>query len=309
MRSSIVLLGSPTALGGHFAGMERSPAALRRAGLIDRLRSRPGLAGASIVDAGDVPNDPGWAPDPDPVAKNRSLIAAYLPVLADRVAAVIRDGPDGAGLHVVGGDCTTHAGVMAGLARAWSARLDRPARLAIAWFDAHVDFNTPETTPSGNVWGMPFAMLLGRGPADLVGACDGPTASEADAALLGGQVLDEQESRTLAASRVAHFGAGMLGTEAGQAALGAWAEVVGRRCDALYLAFDLDAIDASAGLSLATPEPGGMSLATAVAIVRLLARTMPVGAIGTTAAMAREGLELAPTVDAIAQLAEAALGS
>ena len=58
---------------------------------------------------------------------------------------------------------------------------------------------------------MPFAMICGRGDADLVAAADGPTVLEEDAALFGGQVLDETESRMLAASRVAHFGAGMLG--------------------------------------------------------------------------------------------------
>ena len=307
MRSSIVLLGSPTALGGHFGGMERTPRALRDAGLIDRLRSRPNLAGATIVDAGDVPNDPGWAPDPDPVAKNRQRICAYLPALADRVVGALDGAAPDAGLHVLGGDCTTHAGAMAGLGRAWRARLGRPARLGIAWFDAHGDFNTPETTPSGNVWGMPFAMLLGRGPADLVDACDGPTALEVDAALLGGQVLDEQESRMLAASKVAHFGAGMLGTHAGQAALAAWAGVVGARCDAIYVAFDLDAIDASEGLSLTMPEVGGMRLGTAVACVRMLAGAGEIAGIGTTAAMVRDGLDLGVTVDAITQLAEAAL--
>ena len=70
---------------------------------------------------------------------------------------------DAARLFIVGGDCTAHAGAMAGLRAA-----DPGRRLAIAWFDAHGDFNTPDTTPSGNVWGMPFAMLCGRGDPDLV---------------------------------------------------------------------------------------------------------------------------------------------
>ena len=307
MPPPIVLLGSPTALGGHFGGMERTPMDLRRAGLLDRLGARPGLRDATFVDAGDVPNDPGWAADDDPRAKNRARIGAYLPRLAAVTAAALAASPGGQ-LLAVGGDCTTHAGVMAGLRRSLDARLGRPARLAIAWFDAHGDFNTPATTPSGNVWGMPFAMLLGRGDRDLVDACDGPTTVEEDAALLGGQVLDEQESRLLAVSKVAHFGAGALGGAAGQAALAGWAQVVGARCDGLYVAFDLDAIDASEGLSLAMPEPGGMSLATAVESVRLLAGAMPVVGIGTTAAMRRPDLDLAVTVEAIARLVEAALG-
>jgi arginase len=168
MEDRIVVVGSPTALGGHFAGMERSPATLRELGLLDRLAAAAALAGATWIDAGDAPNDPGWAPDDDPRAKNRDRIIGYLPRLAEHVAVALGSGDRGDRLLALGGDCTTHAGVMAGLRRA------RPGpRLGIVWFDAHGDFNTPATTPSGNVWGMPFAMVCGRGDPDLVAACDG----------------------------------------------------------------------------------------------------------------------------------------
>jgi arginase len=300
--STIAIVGSPTALGGHFAGMERGPEALRRSGLIDRLRAIPSLAGSTIVDHGDVPNEPGWAADDDPRAKNRGLIAGYLPRVRDRVASALEAAPD-ARLLILGGDCTSHSATMAGLAKAQPG-----ARFGIAWFDAHGDFNTPDTTPSGNVWGMPFAMLLGRGEPDLVGACDGPTAREEDAALLGGQVLDETESRMLAASAVSHFGAGMLATGAGMAALAAWARVVGERCDGIYIAFDLDAVDESEGLSVAMPEPDGLSLDTAIRAIETIAAAARVVGFGPTATMPRENLDLRVTVDAVARLTEAALG-
>jgi arginase len=301
--STIAIVSSPTALGGHFAGMDLGPEALRRSGLLDRLRAVPKFAAATFVDHGDVPNDPGWAPDPDPRAKNRQLIAAYLPRLRDRVAGALAANP-GAQLLILGGDCTSHSGTMAGLAKA-----NPGARFGIAWFDAHGDFNTPDTTPSGNVWGMPFAMLLGRGEPDLVRACDGPTAREEDAALLGGQVLDETESRMLAASPVAQFGAGMLATEAGMAALGAWARVVGARCDGIYIAFDLDAIDESEGLSVAMPEAQGLSLATSVLAIETIAASARIVGFGPTATMPRPNLDLRVTVDAVTRLTEAALGS
>jgi arginase len=282
--------------------MERTPAELRRLGLERRLRARPGLAGVELRDGGDARNDPGWAPDDDQRAKNRERICAYLPRLAAHVSEALDGSPPGTRLLAVGGDCTTHAGAMAGLRQA------RPGvRLAIAWFDAHGDFNTPDTTPSGNVWGMPFAMLLGRGEPDLVAACDGPTASEEDAALLGGQVLDETESRMLAASRVAHFGAGMLGTDAGLAALGAWTRVVASRVDGLYVAFDLDALDASGDWAVAMPEPHGMSLETAVAAVRVIATSAPIVGFGPTAVLIGRGGDPDRTADAVATLTEAAL--
>ena len=302
MAGRIAIVGSPTALGGHFDGMERTPDELRRLGLVRRLNARPGLAAVEFHDAGNAANEPGWAPDDDPRAKNRGRICAYLPRLADSVQAALASAPSGTRLLVLGGDCTTHAGAMAGIRRA------RPGlRLGIAWFDAHGDFNTPDTTPSGNVWGMPLAMILGRGEADLLAACDAPTALEEDAALLGGQVLDETESRLLAASRVAHFGAGMLGTTAGMVALTAWARSVGERVDGFYIAFDLDALDASGGWALAMTEPDGMSLDTAIEAIRAIGLGGPVIGFGATAVLLGRGGDPDRTADAVAMLAEAAL--
>jgi arginase len=303
---TIVIAGSPTALGGHFAGMERTPDELRQRGLLAALASEPTLAGTSWVDAGDADYEPGWAPDPDPRAKNRAAIAAYLPRLGEHVAAALADrDADGADarLLVLGGDCTSHAGAVAGLRRA------RPAtRLGLVWFDAHGDLNTPDTTPSGNVWGMPFAILLGRGDPDLLTACDAPSVLERDAALAGGQVLDEPESRWLAASPLAHFGAGMLATEAGLAALEAWARVVAFRIDGWYIAVDLDAIDASEGLAVAMPETGGLSLDATIAAIRTIAATGPVLGFGATAAMFGSDGDPERTVRAIARLVGAGLG-
>ncbi|HMK93013.1 MAG TPA: arginase family protein, partial [Thermoleophilia bacterium] len=191
----LVVLGVPTALGGHRAGMEHTPAGLRALGLLERSATRPSLAAGRLHDAGDLGIEPGFRPDPDRRAKNRALIADFLPRLADRVAEVLAVAGDHAGLFILGGDCTAHAGALSGL-----RRLRPDLRIALAWFDAHGDFNTPDTTPSGNVWGMPFAMACGRGDADLLAACDAPSVEMRRAALLGGQVLDEQESRDLAAS-------------------------------------------------------------------------------------------------------------
>ena len=304
MAAPIVLVGSPTALGGHFAGMERTPAELRTLDIAARTGARPGLAGTTISDAGDAPIDAGWIEDRDPKAKNRAANCTYLA----RLAGHVRDGLVAAGadarLLVLGGDCTSHAGALAGLRRA------RPgARYAIAWFDAHGDFNTPDTTPSGNVWGMPFAMIVGHGDPDLLAACDAPTVDAGDAALLGGQVLDETESRMLAASRVAHFGAGMLGTDAGMAALGAWAHVVASRVDAFYIAFDMDALDAAGDWAVAMPEPNGLALETAIEAVRVLAAAAPIAGFGATAVLIGKGGDAERTADAVARLAEAALGA
>jgi arginase len=292
----------PTALGGHLAGMDRAPAGLRALGLLDAVRSRPGLAAARVVDGGDLVIAPGFREDPDPRAKNRALIADFLPRERDLVADLLAEaGPD-ARLFIIGGDCTSHAGALAGLRRV------RPDdRFAIAWFDAHGDFNTPDTTPSGNVWGMPFAMLCGIGDHDLVRASSGPTVFAHDAALVGGQVLDEQESRMLVSHGVAHFGSGMLGTDAGMAALAAWARAMAAVADGLYIAVDMDVLDASGGWAVQMPEPAGLPLDVAVAAVEALAAGgAPVIGFGATGVNLGSG-DGPATRDAIARLAEAAL--
>ena len=297
MTDRIALLGVPTALGGHVSGMELTPAGLRALGLVDRLRET-----IDVDDAGDVRIEPGFRPDDDPRAKNRDLICEFLPRERDAVVAAL-GGEPGTRLLIIGGDCTAHAGAMAGF------RAARPTdRFAIAWFDAHGDFNTPDTTPSGDVWGMPFAMLCGRGDPDLVAACDGPTVAATDAALLGGQVLDETESRMLASSGVAQFGAGMLGDPAGVAALEAWARVVARRVAGLYIAIDMDCLDARDGWALTTPEPDGLSLETAIRCVTTLASEIPVVGFGATGVTLANG-DADATAEAIVALAAAALAS
>lgn len=184
----------------------------------------------------------------------------------------------------------------------------RPAaRIALAWFDAHGDFNTPDTTPSGNVWGMPFAMACGRGDADLLAACDAPTVREEDCALLGGQMLDEEEAHRLAESRIAHFGPGMLSTEAGLAALSAWATIVGRSVDGFYIALDHDCLDALGGWAVTLPEPDGMSLQTAIAAIGVLADAAPILGYGASTISLGNG-DAERTVEAAAALVVTALG-
>ena len=304
----IVAVGVPFALGGWLPGRERAvagmataPADLRAHGFLDKVGS--GIAdGGRLEDAGEIPIDPAHRGDVDRRAKNRSLIVDALPRIRDGLAdALDGAGPD-ARLLLIGGDCTVHTAALAALRRT------RPgARIALAWFDAHGDFNTPDTTPSGDVWGMPFAMACGRGDQDLLAACDAPTVREEDCALVGGQLLDEEEGRQLAASRIAHFGPGMLSTAAGLAALEAWAGIVGRSVDGFYIAVDHDCLDAAGGWAVAMPESHGLSLETAAAAIGILASAAPVLGYGATTISLPNG-DAARTVDAAAALAIAALG-
>jgi arginase len=154
---------------------------------------------------------------------------------------------------------------------------------------------------------MPFAMICGRGDQDLVTAADGPTVRLEDAALLGGQVLDEQESRDLAAAPIAHFGAGMLATDAGLDALSAWAAAVGRRVDGFHIAFDMDVLDAAGDWAVQMPEPNGLALSTAVEAITRIRAAAPVLGFGPTGVNLDHG-DPARTLAAIVDLTAAALG-
>jgi arginase family enzyme len=139
---------------------------------------------------------------------------------------------------VLGGCCCAHVGAVEGLA----ARHDR---LALVWVDAHADLNTAETSPSGNLWGMPLRMLIDSG-----------AVAARDVALVGARNLDPPEVEFIARSGI------RTGSEAVERAT--------REVDCVYVALDADALEPGE-LSAYMPEPGGLSLAEAEHLLRDLA--------------------------------------
>jgi arginase family enzyme len=153
---------------------------------------------------------------------------------------------------VLGGCCCTHVGAATGLAR----RVDR---LGLVWIDAHGDLNTPETSPSGNLWGMPFRMLLDAG-----------VVAPADAALVGARNLDPPE-----AEFVEQHGL----DDSLDRALGG--------VDATYVAFDVDVLDPSE-VDVLIPEPDGMSADEVEGVIRDVARRTRIAGMGVTGLLATE---------------------
>jgi arginase family enzyme len=153
---------------------------------------------------------------------------------------------------VLGGCCCAHVGAVTGVAR----RVDR---LALVWIDSHGDLNTPETSPSGNLWGMPFRMLL-----------DGGVVAPADAALIGARNLDPPEVEFMSA----------VGLD----------DSVDRALadtDALYVALDLDVLDPSE-VDVLIPEPDGMSAAELESFLRDLASRATIAGMGVTGLLATD---------------------
>src|SRR5713101_8292942 len=149
------------------------------------------------------------------VVEEDSLYAQTLAVAADLPVRPI----------VLGGCCCSHIGAVEGLA----ARHDR---LGVIWLDAHGDLNTPETSPSGNEWGMPLRMLIERGAVDAE-----------NVALIGARNLDPPEVEFIAATGIHDNAEAVLG-----------------RVDCVYVALDCDVFEPSE-LAVFMPEPGGPTVA------------------------------------------------
>jgi arginase family enzyme len=153
---------------------------------------------------------------------------------------------------VVGGCCCSHVGAATGVSR-------RVGRLGLVWLDAHGDLNTPETSPSGNEWGMPFRMLL-----------DAEVVAADDVALVGARNLDPPEVEFMAAHGI---------DESLDRAL---ADV-----EATYVALDFDVLDPGEA-DVFMPEPNGMSADEVEALLRDVAGRTTVAGIGVTGFLATE---------------------
>ena len=152
----------------------------------------------------------------------------------------------------VGGCCCTHVGAATGVAR-------RVERLAVIWIDAHGDLNTPETSPSGNLWGMPFRMLL-----------DGGVVAPEDAALVGARNLDPPEVEFMERTGIDDsIDRALAGT------------------DAVYVALDLDVLDPSE-VDVLIPEPDGPSADEIDALLRDVASKARIAGMGVTGFLATE---------------------
>jgi arginase len=150
---------------------------------------------------------------------------------------------------VLGGCCCAHIGAVTGLAQ-------RHGRIGVVWLDAHGDLNTPQSSPSGNEWGMPFRIIL-----------DQSLAAVGDCVLIGARSLDPPEQHFIAETRLACSIDDL--------------DRVLDGVDGVYVAFDFDVLEAGE-IECFMPEPGGISLDEGVAIVEQVSRRAPIVGIGLT---------------------------
>jgi arginase len=257
-REPVGLFGVPMDLGQDRRGVDMGPSAIRYA----RVEAALGDLGHRVTDLGNA-----GVPIPEMVTageevKHLAAVKSVCEEVSERAAAIVSEG-----LFPVflGGDHSIAIGTVSGIARSTPE-----ARTGLIWVDAHADFNTPETSPSGNIHGMPLATLTGRGHPDLVGI-GGPGASvrTEDVVIIGLRSVDLEEKNLLREAGVKVYTMREIDVYgAGRVVRGAIRDLA--HVDRVHLSFDLDAADPEAAPGVGTPVRGGLTYREAHLLMELL---------------------------------------
>lgn len=258
----IAIMGVPVDLGAGRRGVDMGPSAIRYAGLQERLEA----LGYRVHDLGNLPAPLAetCAP-PAPGEKLRYLepIATLCATLADQVETVVQQG------HlplVLGGDHSLSIGSVAGSAR--------QRQLGLIWIDAHADFNTAETTPSGNIHGMPLAALIGSGhPALTSLGATMPVIPAEQVVLIGVRNLDSLERAALRRSAIHTFTMHDIDRRSLASVLEEAIAIVTTSTDGFHVSLDMDVMDPREAPGVGTPVLGGISYREAHLAMELLAQT------------------------------------
>lgn len=246
----VEIFGVPMDLGGSRRGVDMGPSAIRIAGVGEILRD----LGYAVEDQGNIGVPIAEAREPgDPRAKYRSPILHACDRLRRRVRRALESG---AIPLVLGGDHSIAIGTVAGVAEYYRSRDEQ---VGLIWIDAHADMNTPETSPSGNIHGMPVAAILGIGDPELA-ALGGftPKVGRQNVCLIGLRNLDRKEKDLVRASGVHAYtmrdvderGMGDVVAEA--------IELASEGTAGFHVSFDLDAMDPEDAPGVGTAVKGGI---------------------------------------------------
>jgi arginase len=256
----IAIIGVPLDLGAGRRGVDMGPSAIRYAGLRERIAA----LGYRVRDLGNlaVPlAEQIEPPDADEPLRYLQPIAGVVRDLAQQVRQVI----SGNTLPIIlGGDHSLSIGSVAGVAH--------NRRIGVIWLDAHGDYNTPETTPSGNIHGMGLAVLTGRGHPMLTGLIGRtPVLRPGDAALVGVRNLDDGERELLRTSGVRVFTMHDIDRRGMAAVMEEAILHVSAGTIGFHLSFDLDVLDPHEAPGVGTPVLGGITYREAHLAMELVA--------------------------------------
>ena len=256
-RNRVAILGAPLDLGAARRGVDMGPSAIRYAGLADRL----GGLGLGVEDLGNVTAEiPEIAVVSDEHARYLTEILATCSQIATRVRDIASSGRMPL---VLGGDHSIAMGTLAGMHAAHGPG-------GVLWIDAHGDLNRPETSPSGNVHGMPLAAALGACGFSLDGFDGPPWVDSARVALVGVRSLDPGEKDLVKDKGIAVFTIADLDRR-GVAAIMREAIDVVRGPGFVHLSLDVDVCDPEIAPGVGTPVRGGLSYREAHLAMELIA--------------------------------------
>ncbi|MBS1251167.1 MAG: Arginase [Anaerolineales bacterium] len=266
---TVRIIGVPMDLGQQRRGVDMGPSALRYAGLGQRLRS----LGHTVIDGGnlDVP-----LPENEPADDTESVNARHLQSIAGVCGDVhehtlkcleMDESP-----IFLGGDHSISIGTVSAVAA-------HDEHVGLIWVDAHADYNTPETTPSGNVHGMSLAALLGHGPAQLteIGHA-GAKLKASNVVIIGARDLDPEERIALRDSGI-HVVTMHEIDEMGMAAATRHALGHLNHLNQLHVSLDMDALDPDEAPGVGTPVAGGLTYREAHLLMEILAESGKVASL------------------------------
>lgn len=290
MTKAVDLIGVPLDLGAGRRGVDMGPSALRLTGMADRIRK----LGREVRDRGDIP-----VPIPESCAygkSDRRFINEITDACRSLAALTEESVSTGRTPVCLGGDHSLAAGSIAGVSRA----INQEGELGLIWVDAHADMNTPETSPSGNVHGMPLAAVLGQGPEELVEIGGGASVRPENVALIGIRNLDEREKGLVRKSGVKAYTMTHIDRRCLAPILEEVLDHLVGKTAGIHLSFDLDGLDPKVAPGVGTEVRGGLSYREAHLLCEMLAET------GKLAGM--DVVELNPTLDIRNDSAEVGAG-
>jgi arginase len=248
-QSTIAIIGAPLDLGQDRRGVDMGPSAMRVANLNKRLAA----LGYQVEDLGNIPVDQPEASPEGPVR------ARYLPQIAETCrrlgVAVDKAASQDKVPLVLGGDHSVAVGTVAGLSRCFRKR---KKQIGLIWIDAHADMNTPETSPSGNVHGMPLACCIGMGPKELTHLFGySPKVAARNVALVGVRDVDQLEAPHVRDSGVRAFTMRHIDERGLRAIMEEAIEIASNGTAGFHLSVDMDYVDPREAPGVGTPVRGG----------------------------------------------------
>src|SRR5271157_239166 len=289
--SQIAIIGAPLDLGQGRRGVDMGPSAMRVANLNARVRS----LGYDVLDLGNIAVEQAEAwPEGDEQAKYLPQIRAVCDDLGMKVYQALTGGrlP-----LVLGGDHSAAVGTLSGVSKYFR---DRGQSVGLIWLDAHADMNTPESSPSGNIHGMPLACLMGMGPAELVDLFGyRPKVAPRNAAIVGLRDVDQLERPHVRASGIRAFTMRDIDERGLRAVM---EEAIRMACDGtagFHLSLDMDFVDPKDAPGVGTPVRGGVTYREAHLAMEMICDSRNM--------VSMEVVEVNPVIDEVNRTADLAV--